>query len=82
MVGYVMMTFGVGNASAAFLAGKLEPMVGRVSLFTFATVCNLACMAGMVLLGSLQGHLAAVFVMAFVWGLADGIWQATTSGRA
>ena len=81
MVGYVMMTFGVGNASAAFMAGKLEPMVGRVSLFTFATVCNLACMAGMVLLGPLQGQLAPVFVISLVWGLADGIWQATTSGR-
>ena len=80
MIGYVMMTFGVGNASAAFLAGKFEPIIGRVTLFTFATMCNVACLVAMVLLDPVLGHEVFVFAIAFTWGLSDGIWQATTSG--
>ncbi|XP_053316047.1 protein unc-93 homolog A-like isoform X3 [Spea bombifrons] len=79
-VGYVMICFAATDAVCSLLFGKLSQYTGRVFLFYFAAVTNVACIITMLLWRPHPDQLAVFFVLPALWGMADAVWQTQTNG--
>ncbi len=79
-VGYVMICFGVVDATGSIVAGRIEKYTGRISQFTVAAVINLTLMAVMVFWEPTD-DLPIYFVIAGLWGMADAVWQTQMNGK-
>ncbi|XP_069625375.1 protein unc-93 homolog A [Ranitomeya imitator] len=78
-VGYVMICFASTNAICSLLFGKLSQYTGRIFLFTFAAVTNLAVIIALLLWKPHPNQLAMFFIFPALWGMADAIWQTQTN---
>ncbi|XP_053316044.1 protein unc-93 homolog A-like isoform X1 [Spea bombifrons] len=78
-VGYVMICFAATDAVCSLLFGKLSQYTGRVFLFYFAAVTNVACIITMLLWRPHPDQLAVFFVLPALWGMADAVWQTQTN---
>ncbi|XP_073529498.1 protein unc-93 homolog A-like isoform X3 [Phyllobates terribilis] len=78
-VGYVMICFASTNAICSLLFGKLSQYTGRIFLFTFAALTNLAVIIALLLWKPHPNQLAMFFIFPALWGMADAIWQTQTN---
>uniref|UniRef100_A0A8C5PRS6 Protein unc-93 homolog A n=1 Tax=Leptobrachium leishanense TaxID=445787 RepID=A0A8C5PRS6_9ANUR len=78
-VGYVMICFAATNALCSMLFGKLSQYTGRIFLFSFAAVTNIACIIALLLWRPHPNQLAVFFIFPALWGMADAIWQTQTN---
>ena len=79
-VGYVMICYGVVDASASFLSGRIEKYTGRIPQFSMAALINIVLMITMTLWKPTE-DLPVYFVIAAFWGLADAVWQTQLNGK-
>ena len=80
-VGYVMICYGVTDALCSFLAGRLVKHVGRVTLFTFGAVMQMALIFTLVFWVPSKDQLVVLFIIAACWGTADAVWQTQINGE-
>ncbi|XP_072032786.1 protein unc-93 homolog A-like [Amphiura filiformis] len=73
-VGYVMICYGVVDASSSYLSGRVEKWTGRIPQFSMAALINIALMIAMTFWKPTE-DLPVYFVIAAFWGLADAVWQ-------
>ncbi|GMR35274.1 hypothetical protein PMAYCL1PPCAC_05469 [Pristionchus mayeri] len=79
-IGFVMTAFGVSDAVCSLVFGPLIKLFGRMPLFVFGCVINML-MICTVLVWSLNPADTMVFyVIAGVWGMADGVWNTQVNG--
>ncbi|XP_070571754.1 protein unc-93 homolog A-like [Ptychodera flava] len=75
MVGYVMIAFGITDALASLLFGRIQEYVGRIALFILGAITHLGLMVVMLLWQPTESHEWLFFVVAALWGLGDAVWQ-------
>ncbi|XP_063233930.1 protein unc-93 homolog A-like isoform X2 [Bacillus rossius redtenbacheri] len=73
-VGFVMICYGAVNAASSLTTGSLVRLTGRVPLVTAAALLNVGLIAAMLLWSPSAHHKAVFFVLAGLWGAADGVW--------
>ncbi|XP_072032785.1 protein unc-93 homolog A-like [Amphiura filiformis] len=73
-VGYVMICYGVVDASSSYISGRVEKWTGRIPQFSMAALINIALMIAMTFWKPTE-DLPVYFVIAAFWGLADAVWQ-------
>lgn len=73
-IGYVMIGFGLANAIAAALATAISKVVGRTPILVCTLILHGSLLIWMYEWVAVANDFVAYFSMAFVWGLADGIW--------
>ncbi|GCC30293.1 hypothetical protein chiPu_0008741 [Chiloscyllium punctatum] len=78
-VGYVMICFGASNSIFSVTFGKLSKYTGRIPLFAFATITNLASIIALFLWNPRPEQMPVFFVFPSLWGMADAIWQTQTN---
>ncbi|XP_078261309.1 protein unc-93 homolog A isoform X3 [Rhinoraja longicauda] len=78
-VGYCMICFGASNSIFSFTFGKMSKYTGRIPLFFFATLVNLASIISMFLWKPHPDQLPVFFVFPILWGMADAVWQTQTN---
>ncbi|XP_067900739.1 protein unc-93 homolog A isoform X2 [Heterodontus francisci] len=78
-VGYVMICFGASNSIFSLIFGKVSKYTGRVPLFAFATITNLASIIALFFWKPRPDNLPVFFVFPFLWGMADAVWQTQTN---
>ncbi|XP_055495424.1 protein unc-93 homolog A isoform X1 [Leucoraja erinacea] len=78
-VGYCMICFGASNSIFSLTFGKLAKYTGRIPLFFFATLVNLASIISMLLWKPHPDQLPVFFVFPLLWGMADAVWQTQTN---
>ncbi|XP_032881581.1 protein unc-93 homolog A [Amblyraja radiata] len=78
-VGYCMICFGASNSIFSLTFGKLAKYTGRIPLFFFATLVNLASIISLLLWKPHPDQLPVFFVFPLLWGMADAIWQTQTN---
>lgn len=80
-VGYVMMAYGVMDASCSFIFGKLVKQVGRIPFFLTGACAHFALQITMMLWSPDACEEArfdlrmGLFLIAAFWGIGDAIWQ-------
>ncbi|CAF3381768.1 unnamed protein product [Rotaria socialis] len=74
-VGLVMVCNGICQATSSYVFGRLVKYTGRIFVFVVAAVINYAVIILMFLWNPQQSHIALLFVIAGLWGIADAIWQ-------
>ncbi|XP_060686987.1 protein unc-93 homolog A [Hemiscyllium ocellatum] len=78
-VGYVMICFGASNSIFSVIFGKLSKYTGRIPLFAFATITNLASIISLFLWNPRPEQMPVFFVFPCLWGIADAVWQTQTN---
>ncbi|XP_078086243.1 protein unc-93 homolog A [Mustelus asterias] len=78
-VGYVMICFGASNSIFSAIFGKISRFTGRIPLFAFATMTNLASIISLFLWHPRPEQLPVYFVFPCLWGMADAVWQTQTN---
>ncbi|XP_072122066.1 protein unc-93 homolog A isoform X2 [Mobula birostris] len=78
-VGYCMICFGAFNSVFSLTFGKLSKYTGRIPLFFYATLVNLASIISLLLWKPHPNQLPVFFVFPVLWGMADAIWQTQTN---
>lgn len=73
-IGYVMIGFGAANAIAALLATAISKVVGRTPILFATLILHGSLLIWMHEWTAVANDFVAYFTMAFIWGLADGIW--------
>lgn len=69
-----MIGFGAANAIAAALATAISKVVGRTPILICALLLHGSLLIWMYMWVAVANDFVAYFSMAFIWGLADGIW--------
>ena len=80
-IGYVLICYGLSDAvfSAAF--GPVMRLVGgRPPVFAFGAAVNLATIAVLFLWRPSADEVWVFFLIGFLWGMADAIWQTQING--
>ncbi|XP_069973442.1 UNC93-like protein [Penaeus vannamei] len=75
MVGYVMICYGLCDAVCSYSFSPLVKAVGRVPVFTLGALINLGVIITLRLWTPTADDLPVFFVLAGLWGVADGVWQ-------
>ncbi|XP_076033859.1 UNC93-like protein isoform X1 [Oratosquilla oratoria] len=75
MVGYVMICFGVCDAICSVSFGPLIKLFGRVPIFTFGALVNVAMIITLLHWMPHPDDLILFFVVAALWGVSDAVWQ-------
>ncbi|XP_072359612.1 protein unc-93 homolog A-like [Scyliorhinus torazame] len=78
-VGYVMICFGASNSIFSAIFGRISRFTGRIGLFAFATITNLASIIALFLWHPQLEQMAVFFVFPCLWGMADAVWQTQTN---
>ncbi|XP_072907737.1 protein unc-93 homolog A isoform X1 [Hemitrygon akajei] len=78
-VGYCMICFGASNSVFSLTFGKLSKYTGRIPLFFYATLVNVASIISLLLWKPHPNQLPVFFVFPVLWGMADAIWQTQTN---
>lgn len=80
-VGYVLICYGVVDATLSIAFGPILRRVGRAPIFVLGALMN-ACIIAVYFLWKPNPDTPVVyFVIAGVWGAADAVWQTQINGR-
>ncbi|CAF1117677.1 unnamed protein product [Adineta steineri] len=74
-VGLVMIVYGVCNALSSFSFGHIAKHIGRIYCLMFAALIDYALIITMLLWVPRENQLWVLFILAGLWGVADGCWQ-------
>jgi predicted MFS family arabinose efflux permease len=74
-VGLVMIVFGVCDALSSFTFGHVAKYVRRIYCLMFAAVINYGLIITMMIWVPREEQLWVLFILAGLWGIADGCWQ-------
>lgn len=80
-VGFVMICYGVADALGSVTGGAAVKKLGRIPIFIFAALINLALIITFLLWRPDPTQPAIFFVIAALWGLADAVWQTQINGE-
>uniref|UniRef100_A0AC34F7Q0 Uncharacterized protein n=1 Tax=Panagrolaimus sp. ES5 TaxID=591445 RepID=A0AC34F7Q0_9BILA len=79
-IGYVMTAFGVADAICSLVFGPLIKLFGRMPLFIFGAVINILMIMTLMIWPLNPSDNALFYVIAGVWGMADGVWNTQING--
>ena len=77
-----MAAYGCSTTVFALLLSRLSKYVGRYLLFAVAGAVNLVTLITMYIWKPTSEHMALIYVVPIVWGLAEGIWQTQSNGMS
>ena len=78
-VGLVMIVYGVCDALSSFAFGQIAKYVRRLYCLMFAALINYSLIITMMIWVPNENQLWVLFVLAGLWGVADGCWQTQSS---
>ena len=81
-IGFVMAAYGCSTTVFALLLSRLSKYAGRYLLFAVAGAVNLVTLIVMYIWKPTSDHMALIYVVPIVWGLAEGIWQTQSNGMS
>jgi predicted MFS family arabinose efflux permease len=70
-----MIVFGVCDALSSLSFGHIAKYVGRIYCLIFAALINYALIITMLIWIPTENQLWVLFILAGLWGIADGCWQ-------
>lgn len=70
-----MIVFGVCDALSSFAFGHIAKHVRRIFCLILAAIINYALIITMIIWVPKENQLWVLFVIAGLWGIADGCWQ-------
>nr|CAD7400244.1 unnamed protein product [Timema cristinae] len=73
-IGYVMICYGITNSITAISTGSLVKLTGRVPIVTGAAALHVAIIVTLLCWKPSFQDRVVFFVMAGLWGVADGVW--------
>ncbi|CEF59569.1 Protein unc-93 homolog A [Strongyloides ratti] len=79
-IGFVMTSFGVADAICSLVFGPLIKLFGRMPLFVFGAVINMLMILTLLVWPINPGDIQIFYVIAGVWGMADGVWNTQING--
>ncbi|GMS83191.1 hypothetical protein PENTCL1PPCAC_5366, partial [Pristionchus entomophagus] len=79
-IGFVMTAFGVSDAVCSLVFGPLIKLFGRMPLFVFGCVINMLMICTVLVWSLNPGDTMVFYVIAGVWGMADGVWNTQVNG--
>ncbi|CAJ0581376.1 unnamed protein product, partial [Mesorhabditis spiculigera] len=79
-IGFVMTAFGVADAVCSLVFGPLIKLFGRMPLFVFGAVINMLMIVTLVIWSLNPSDSLVFYVVAGVWGMADGVWNTQING--
>jgi hypothetical protein len=75
-LGYVFICYGTASTIGSLACSAIAKLVGRVFVFLFGAILNLALFITLLLLKTDSSEVIVVyFVVAALWGLADAVWN-------
>lgn len=72
-VGFAMISFGIANAFGSILFGQIIKYINRIYLYLMAAFINYLAIY-LMLEWKINDH-NEIYLILFMWGLADSIWQ-------
>ena len=75
-----MICYGIADAIASITSGAAIKKLGRVPIFVFGAVVNLALMVTFLFWQPDPNQPVVYFILAALWGISDAIWQAQING--
>ena len=75
-----MASYGCSTTVFALLLSRLSKYSGRYFLFGVAAAVNLVTLIILYVWKPTANHVALIYVVPVVWGLAEGIWQTQSNG--
>jgi len=75
-----MICYGTADAIASITSGAAIKKLGRVPIFVFGAVINLALLITFLFWRPDPNQSALYFVLAALWGIGDAIWQTQING--
>ena len=75
-----MTAFGVADAICSLVFGPLIKLFGRMPLFIFGAVINMLMIMTLMIWPLNPSDNALFYVIAGVWGMADGVWNTQING--
>ncbi|XP_049809193.1 UNC93-like protein [Schistocerca nitens] len=75
-IGYVMICFGVTNSASALLLGWAVKITGRLPIMVASFALHVAILATLLIWYPHPTNHTVYFVIAGLWGITDGVWQA------
>lgn len=79
-IGFIMISFGVFNCSAAMIFGYLVEYIGRAPIFTFGVIGHSCILVWAMFWIPNPDQIYLFYVYASLWGMFDGLWQAQVNG--
>uniref|UniRef100_A0A0N4VJU7 UNC93-like protein n=1 Tax=Enterobius vermicularis TaxID=51028 RepID=A0A0N4VJU7_ENTVE len=79
-IGYVVTSFGIADALCSLFFGPLMKLFGRMPLFVFGAVVNMLTIMTLMIWPLNPGDTELFYVIAGVWGMADGVWNTQLNG--
>uniref|UniRef100_A0AC35TLD6 MFS domain-containing protein n=1 Tax=Rhabditophanes sp. KR3021 TaxID=114890 RepID=A0AC35TLD6_9BILA len=79
-IGFIMTSFGVADAVCSLVFGPLIKLFGRMPLFVFGAVINMLMIITLLMWPINPGDFQVFYVIAGVWGMADGVWNTQING--
>ena len=79
-VGFVLICYGATDAIGSFVCGSVVKKTGRIAIFIFAAIVNLALIITLLIWKPDPSTPAAFYLIAALWGLADAVWQTQING--
>uniref|UniRef100_A0A0N4ZBR2 MFS domain-containing protein n=1 Tax=Parastrongyloides trichosuri TaxID=131310 RepID=A0A0N4ZBR2_PARTI len=79
-IGFIMTSFGVADAICSLVFGPLIKLFGRMPLFVFGAVINMLMIITLLMWPINPGDIQVFYVIAGVWGMADGVWNTQING--
>uniref|UniRef100_A0A0K0EXS5 Protein unc-93 homolog A (inferred by orthology to a human protein) n=1 Tax=Strongyloides venezuelensis TaxID=75913 RepID=A0A0K0EXS5_STRVS len=79
-IGFIMTSFGVADAICSLVFGPLIKLFGRMPLFVFGAVINMLMILTLLMWPINPGDIQVFYVIAGVWGMADGVWNTQING--
>ncbi|WKX96178.1 hypothetical protein Q1695_012545 [Nippostrongylus brasiliensis] len=79
-IGFVCTAFGISDAICSLVFGPLIKLFGRMPLFVFGAVNNMLMIVTLMIWPLNPADKAILYVVATVWGMADGVWNTQING--
>lgn len=80
-IGFIMISFGIFNCTAAMVFGYLVEYIGRVPIFMFGVIGHTALLIWTMIWEANPEQLYLFYMYASLWGMMDGLWQAQVNGK-
>ena len=71
----IVIAFGVCDALSSFTFGHIAKYINRIYCLIFAALINYAVIIAMSIWIPQENELWVFFIVAGLWGIADGVWQ-------
>lgn len=81
-IGKIGFAFGLSDAVCSLVFGPLIKLFGRMPLFVFGAVVNLLMILTLMIWPLNPADTAIFYVVAWVWGMADGVWNTQINGKS